>query len=155
MSQCWCNRLPIPAVGVAELGIGQCPRHSSVRLTISESQQIVDGGLSSVCLGRDNCQLASSQYPMFLSLASRCSVKAVRSPRGQEATLAAPFSSERLYRLLIRPSSTLAQQIIGLQGKTGVTTSSCQLKEAQLCILAQNTLLQNLNHTLIWDGFQD
>lgn len=93
-SHSWCNRLPNPAVGSAELGIVLLrPLHSSVRLTISESQQIVDGGLSSVCLGEDNCQLADAQHPMPTVLVSCFQMRrilgiipaaVVRSPRGCE-----------------------------------------------------------------------
>lgn len=64
----------------------------------------------------------------------------VRSPRGYEVILTPP-SPKPPYRLLIRPSSTLTKQIIGLQGKTGVTTDSCQKKDAQLCILVPITPL--------------
>lgn len=77
-----------------------CPLHSSVPLTISESQQIVDGGLSSVCLGLDNCQLANTQHSMPTILVSRFQMQqtlgiihhtAVRSPRGKEVILSSPF----------------------------------------------------------------
>lgn len=61
------------------------------------------------------------------------------------------FFSKPPYRLLIRPSSTLTKQIIGLQGETGVTTNSCQLKEAQLCILALITPEHIWIPILIWN----
>lgn len=146
---------------MAELGILLlllCPLHSSVRRTISESQQIVDGGLSSVCLGLDNCQLADTQHPVPTVLVSCFQMQhilgiiphtAVRFPKGWEAILTPPFS-EPPYRLLIRPFSTLTKQIIGLQGKTGVITNPCQAKEAQLRILVLTTAHLNL----IWDEFQ-
>lgn len=76
------------------------PLHSSVQLTISGSQQIVDGGLSSVCLGPDNCQLADTQHPMPTVLVSSFQMQyllgiiphtAVRSPKGWEVILNPPY----------------------------------------------------------------
>lgn len=62
-----------------------------------------------------------------------------------------PFFSKPPYRLLICPSDTLTEQIIGSQGETGVTTNSYQLKEAQLCILALITPQHIWIPILIWN----
>lgn len=96
-SQTWRNKPINTAAGVAKLGIRLlCSLHSSVWLTISESQQILDGGLSSVCVGLDNCHLAGTQYPMPTVLVSCFQMQhilgiilhiAIRFPMGWKAIL--------------------------------------------------------------------
>lgn len=65
-----------------------------------------------------------------------------------------PFFSNPLYRLSIHPFSALSKQIIGLQGKTGVTSHSRQPKKGTAVHACPNHHTAHWDNILIWDDFQ-